>query len=280
MKVFLSWSGEQSKAIAEILRKWIPNVIQAVKPYYTPDDIQKGTKWNSEISAELEQSKIGIICLTKDNLNSPWIMFEAGALSKNLNDSKVVPLLFGIEPADISGPLVHFQAAKFSKSEMKKVIVMMNQELGENGLEKDNLDDCFETYWPKLEQQVVEIMKSTDSATTKVKKRTDRELLEEILSLSRDFYRYDVGDYNIPNVKVFKELMDRFDELAEFNGELDMLGGGDAMRKLYRTIEFMIKEIFIDDVLNADMLITYLKSKPYASLVRPQVIRRNTRASN
>ncbi len=38
MKVFISWSGTKSKKIAEIFRKWIPGVIQAVKPYFTPDD--------------------------------------------------------------------------------------------------------------------------------------------------------------------------------------------------------------------------------------------------
>lgn len=87
MKVFISWSGELSKNIAEIFRQWIPGVIQAVKPYYSPDDITKGTRWNSEIAKELDASKIGIICLTPNNLESPWIMFEAGTLAKNIDKS-------------------------------------------------------------------------------------------------------------------------------------------------------------------------------------------------
>ncbi len=87
MRIFISWSGDLSKNIAEIFRQWIPGVIQAAKPYYSPDDITKGTRWSSEISKELDASKIGIICLTKDNLDSSWIMFEAGALSKNIEKS-------------------------------------------------------------------------------------------------------------------------------------------------------------------------------------------------
>ena len=134
MKIFISWSGELSKEIAEILRQWIPGVIQAAKPYYSPDDITKGTRWSSEISKELDASKVGIICLTKDNLNSSWIMFEAGALSKNLEKSKVCPILFGIEPSDIKGPLIQFQASKFSKKEIKRVTKMINQELSDNCL--------------------------------------------------------------------------------------------------------------------------------------------------
>ena len=42
--VFISWSGDRSKEIAEALRKWIPSVLQFAKPYYTPSDIEKGAK--------------------------------------------------------------------------------------------------------------------------------------------------------------------------------------------------------------------------------------------
>lgn len=35
-------------------------------------------------------------------------MFEAGALTKSLTVARVCPLLFGVEPSDIKGPLVQF----------------------------------------------------------------------------------------------------------------------------------------------------------------------------
>ena len=89
MKVFLSWSGEQSRRIAEVFKEWIPSVIQAVKPYFSPEDIAKGARWSKEISQELEESKVGILFLTKDNLGAPWLLFEAGALSKSMERSKV-----------------------------------------------------------------------------------------------------------------------------------------------------------------------------------------------
>jgi len=184
MKVFISWSGNLSKNLAEIFKQWLPSVIQAVKPYYSPDDISKGARWESEISKELETSQIGIICLTQENLEAPWIMFEAGALSKNIEKSKVCPILFGVEPSEIKGPLVPFQAAKFSKNEMKKVVKMMNQGLGENGLASDVFEHVFEKWWPELKENVDKALKETTD-TEKKSSRTDRDLLEEILELTR-----------------------------------------------------------------------------------------------
>lgn len=41
MQVFISWSGDQSKAVAELLNDWIPCVTQAVKPWISSADLDK-----------------------------------------------------------------------------------------------------------------------------------------------------------------------------------------------------------------------------------------------
>jgi len=184
MKVFISWSGGKSGSLADILRQWIPGVIQAVRPYYSPDDIAKGARWTNEISKELDESRIGLICLTSDNLEAPWLMFEAGALSKSLDESRVVPLLFGMESTDLKGPLSQFQASKFDKKEMKRVMKMINAELEERGLGSDVLDSVFEMWWPRLEEKIQTEL-NTKNPEKSVNVRPDRELLEEILQLSR-----------------------------------------------------------------------------------------------
>jgi hypothetical protein len=109
MKVFISWSGERGKAFAEMLYSWLPSVLQAAKPFFSPDDIVKGARWANEVGAELDASQVGIIVATRESLSSPWVMFEAGALSKNLGKSKVVPILVDVNPEDVRGPLAQFQ---------------------------------------------------------------------------------------------------------------------------------------------------------------------------
>jgi hypothetical protein len=97
---------------------------------------------------------VGILIVTRENLEAPWLMFEAGALSKNIGQAKVSPILFEMEPADIKGPLVQFQVAKFEKAEIKRVVRMINSELGDVALANDVLDSAFEMWWPRLEEQV------------------------------------------------------------------------------------------------------------------------------
>ncbi|MGI8990083.1 MAG: toll/interleukin-1 receptor domain-containing protein [Bryobacteraceae bacterium] len=185
MKVFLSWSGDRSKAIADVLRRWLPGVLQAVRPYFSPDDVAKGTRWSSEIAKELDASRVGILVITPDNQEAAWLLFEAGALAKNLDRSKVCPLLFGgMEPTDVKGPLVQFEAAKFSKDEMKRVMKMINGELAEAGLASDVLDTVFEMWWSKLDTDVAGQLENV-TETVQGTRRSERDLLEEVLSLTR-----------------------------------------------------------------------------------------------
>jgi hypothetical protein len=185
MRLFISWSGNKSRKIAEVLRGWFPSVLQATRPYFSPDDIAKGARWSSEIAKELEASRIGLLVITTENQGAPWLLFEAGALAKNLDRSKVCPILFGdMDATDVKGPLVQFQAAKFSKDEIKRVVKMINSELSEACLNSDVLDDVFEMWWPKLEEQVNEALNVEDEDGGDAR-RTERDLLEEVLALTR-----------------------------------------------------------------------------------------------
>lgn len=213
MRVFISWSGDRSKAVADALRRWLPSVLQVVRPYYSPDDVAKGARWSSEIAKELEASRVGLLVITPENQEAPWLLFEAGALAKNLDRSKVCPLLFGsMEPTDVKGPLVQFQAAQFSESEMKRVVKMMNTELAESALQPDVLDNVFEMWWPKLREQVEKVLEGSDDRDDEAR-RPDRDLLEEVLGLTRRLAsnRERRPDYDHP---VWEDLLLSLVELA------------------------------------------------------------------
>ena len=96
----LVW-GERSRAAAEALRGWLPKIINAIKPWLSSEDIDKGARWSTDVASRLEAAKAGIICLTPSNLHSDWILFEAGALSKTLKNTFVCPFLIGLDPSDV-----------------------------------------------------------------------------------------------------------------------------------------------------------------------------------
>jgi TIR domain-containing protein len=118
MKVFISWSGAKSGALAETLRSWLPDVMQVVKPWMSRSDVEAGARWNRDIDKQLEETNFDIICLTKSNCNAPWILFEAGALAKTIANSFVCPYLIDMNPSDVpNGPLTQFQAKRANDKE-------------------------------------------------------------------------------------------------------------------------------------------------------------------
>lgn len=189
MKVFISWSGNRSKAIAEALNNWLPNVIQAVEPWVS-QDIEKGARWSSEIADSLEQSKVGIFCLTPDNLESPWLHFEAGAVSKT-KDALAYTFLVDIEPANVKQPLGAFQHTKFEKDDFFKLLESINRKVAactEKALDDARLRVIFDKNWPDLEK-VLRNCKAPAPAATTPYERPERELLEEVLDVVRNIQR-------------------------------------------------------------------------------------------
>jgi hypothetical protein len=182
--VFISWSGDTSREIAEELRRWVPSVLQFAKPYFTPEDIEKGSKWATEISKKLADSHIGLICLTKENYEKPWILFEAGALAKDLDKSKVCSILFDLDTTDFTGPLTNFQTTQFEKNDFKKMMWSINQSGDQWSLDRDTFESVFQMWWPKLQASVEKILSKPRSETLSAP-RSDRDLLEEVLEIGR-----------------------------------------------------------------------------------------------
>jgi hypothetical protein len=179
MQVFISWSGSVSRGIAEALYKWLPSVIQAVKPYFSPE-IKPGVRWRDELSGTLEKTDFGIVCLTRENLVAPWLLFESGAIAKKVGASRLCPILFGVDPSDVKDPLSQFQCTKFEKPDIRRLMSAMNQEIGELKLSDDVLSAAFDRWWPDLETDVGNVMRRSPEQESKPSK-DPREILESIL---------------------------------------------------------------------------------------------------
>ena len=104
--------------------------------------------------------------MTKTNFKEPWIVFEAGALSK-LPESRVVPLLCCINPWDIvNTPLSQFPAVKVSKEGIQEVITDIAKRASKP-LPKRQVMAAFEKWWPDFEKEYNSIQFATKTSDEK-----------------------------------------------------------------------------------------------------------------
>jgi hypothetical protein len=188
VKVFISWSGARSKAVATALRGWIPDLIQTVEPWMSQVDMEAGARWGQNIAKELSETTFGIICVTPENINAPWILFEAGALAKTIDEGTFVcPYLIGIEPSDIPpGPLTQFQAKQANEAGTWELIRTLNKAAKENALSENKLKRTFERWWPDLRDALNALPLDASSYAAR---REPEEMIREILSTVRGIAR-------------------------------------------------------------------------------------------
>lgn len=184
MKVFLSWSGQRSKEVANLLSDWLCCVIQASRPWISTRDLDRGSLWFGEINDQLKDTTVGIICLTQENKTRPWILFEAGALAKGLSTSRVCTLLVDLESKDIEDPLAQFNHTFPTRESVLGLVKTLNSTLASNGLDNRTLEQVFDTYWPQFEKRFADILSSTE-AQPPSKPRPKEDVLGEILENTR-----------------------------------------------------------------------------------------------
>jgi hypothetical protein len=68
-----------------------------VKPWMSSENILAGARWNPEVVGHLSKTRFGVICVTPENLSSPWLVFEVGALAKTIEETYVCPYLVGLD---------------------------------------------------------------------------------------------------------------------------------------------------------------------------------------
>lgn len=158
MRVFVSWSGSESRAVANILHHWLPNILQDVSVYVSAQDIASGERWAHSVNENLQDHNFGISIVTPTNVVAPWILFEAGAIAKKIGDSRLIPMLCGIDSISIANhPLAQFQWVKApAEGELYKLANSLNSQR-ETPLPPDRLKQTFDKWYPDFVSEYDEI---------------------------------------------------------------------------------------------------------------------------
>jgi hypothetical protein len=188
MQVFISWSGPQANAVAEGLKDWLPRVLaQKVSCFVSSSDIESGQRGLNVIAEQLEQSEFGIVVVTPDNLEKPWINFEAGALSKAFRDhAQVAPLLVGLAEQDVKQPLAQFQMRSATGRESVLQLVLSVNRAQSEPVDEETVKALFGLNWSAFEELVATARAmNTDEAP----RRGTEDILEEVLGTVRGLQR-------------------------------------------------------------------------------------------
>lgn len=184
MKIFVSWSGNRSKAVAELFSDWLKCVIQVSKPWISTRDIDRGAIWFSEINDKLRDVSVGVVFLTQENKDKPWILFETGALAKGLTSNRVCTFLIDLKPTDLQDPLAQFNHTIPEKSGLWELTRTINASLTENSLDAKVLEKVFNTYWPQFENGFLQALEDNPIGEV-IPPRSEQDILSEILNNTR-----------------------------------------------------------------------------------------------
>ena len=128
--IFISWSNKNSKAFANYLKEILEKEIfknTDLRCFVSSVDIASGEDWWAKIKKELKISKMGIVCITKENINAPWIYYEAGAMvARGCN---VVPLIIGCNPEYLKDTPLSGNQRKdfFDEKQFSKMVFDINK---------------------------------------------------------------------------------------------------------------------------------------------------------
>lgn len=199
----------------------------------------------------MHASTYGLICLTKDNISAPWINFEAGALGKSIDKSRVSPFLFRIKRSEVEGPILQFQSTVFERDDVLKLLKSVNGACGSDGLEDARLEKSFDVWWPELEKQLNEIPaeESTEPQIEAINSASSDQtsrVLEEILELTRNNHKILRAPDALLPVDYLQHVLRRSSRLGEFEIEerdrLERIHPG-AVRDLVETYRNVLKFI-------------------------------------
>lgn len=111
-KLFISWSGPIGKKAANLISDLIKMYYEnAADEVFLSTRMESGLQGIPEVMNALGECKIGFFIITRECMNSPWIYFEAGAISKANSSNRVYPIYLDIDRNSLNNnPLTEFQS--------------------------------------------------------------------------------------------------------------------------------------------------------------------------
>lgn len=138
--------------MADALREWLPAVLHGIDPWVSDKDIGKGTEWFPALQGMLSKTQFCLICVTPENVHSPWIYYEVGAIALGHKDARIYPFLVGVDPKELGGgPLTQWQCTTPDREDTWLLIEALNKDVLDSRNSHSKLKEAYDTAWPDLD---------------------------------------------------------------------------------------------------------------------------------
>lgn len=168
-KVFISWSGDQAKSLAEGLKETVFS-FPGINSFLSSIDIEGGDPWREELKQNLDDATSAIACITPGISRKPWVNFEVGFLAGKLNNCKLISFR---EPP--LGPLTLLQHYNASNQEH---LIRLLHEVAK--CEAEKAKEWIEFKWEKWKERLSKLERFYDE------ERSDLEQIHQYIDEELD----------------------------------------------------------------------------------------------
>jgi hypothetical protein len=166
--IFISFSKKFTSEVASRIEKTL-NIIypeKSVTAYLSSTAVGAGN-FQTQIDDAMGKAKFAISILSPENkINSPWLMYEAGALSlaARQNGGDLLPYLFCRHIREIEDPLRQLQVKQYQRSDSgnKKqfidIFIEINKKLSQENQKKEiDIEDIITLRWDGINKELNDI---------------------------------------------------------------------------------------------------------------------------
>lgn len=158
MDILLCWSKERSRLVARALHQWLPTVLPGISPWMSELDLDKGKDWYDGLHQFLGEARAAIVCVTPENVRSPWIYYESGQIAGRMATNLVCPFLLEEQPSILAdGPLGRMQGTKADKEDTLLLLKTLNKNLGKKNIPQSTLEENFEREWSSISGTLIHL---------------------------------------------------------------------------------------------------------------------------
>ena len=172
MKIFICWSGRRGERAANALKDWLLEAFPGRIDPEVSTGIEKGAPWQDRLWKSLSGAQAGLLCLTPEALQSSWVSYEGGVLSRAIaapdgdagvepaGPSRLFTFLWGVKSSELAGPLGSFQATDASDKAdvcrlLQGLVALMGRERAAETC--DALHNRWEELWESLRERLASI---------------------------------------------------------------------------------------------------------------------------